>query len=259
MNNRGNYYSVVYYRPYRELRDRTFISQLHKTRDGLVHLELSPILRKAGFSYAGTILNVPYTVRRDNAAAIRDSEIRTARGDLFVLGTRPPLEDNDKLSRRTVDRSGLPIETRLLAETRKVFSICRRNAVVIQDFIEVCDEYRHVRFGEFNGAPVKSATSKGLPAFTLGYCVWLPAMNERNWHLLTIFGMGGTESVVFAHLLRTKFAKEMSGVLKSKCGRLIIVRFLLAKVVPCPLLAVSAEELEAQVVTDVALEEAAPL
>lgn len=65
--------------------------QQHKIRDGLVHAELSPLLQRAGYTYGGTLLNVPRLVQREDAAALRAEQPSFVPGDLLVLGTRPPV------------------------------------------------------------------------------------------------------------------------------------------------------------------------
>jgi hypothetical protein len=78
------YFSLLYFRPYRELRERAFTSLLHRTRDGMVHMELAPLLSTAGFEYHGALLNVPATVQRDDVPAASTPTTRTSSIQLAV-------------------------------------------------------------------------------------------------------------------------------------------------------------------------------
>ncbi|HYR89323.1 MAG TPA: hypothetical protein VE422_34930 [Terriglobia bacterium] len=245
------YYAFTYYRPERELRARAFTSQLHKTRDGLALAELSVALQQAGYTYGGAFLNVPETTHHEEANAVRDSAFTPGADDLIVVATRPPLDDEDMLSRRTIARSHHPVEELLLQELRTVFRICRRNAVVLHEPTNVDRRYRSVQFGEFNGAPMRNSEDESRRS--VGYCLFTPQPSQVPCGVLLAFAPGGTESLVFAHLLRTSFAPLFADILSRQQKRLVMVEFLIPSFVPYPSLSFRAEELEARVVADAVL------
>src|SRR6266850_1862753 len=124
------YYAFTYYRPERELRARAFTSQLHKTRDGLALAELSVALQQAGYTYGGAFLNVPETTHHEEANAVRDSAFTPGADDLIVVATRPPLDDEDMLSRRTIARSHHPVYVLFLQELRTLYPIPPRSPLL---------------------------------------------------------------------------------------------------------------------------------
>jgi hypothetical protein len=241
------YFSLLYYRPYRELRERTFPSLFHMTRDGMVHLELAPLLSTAGFEYQGALLNVPVMVQRDNPTSVtrRDQVFRA--GDLIVLGTRPPLREE---GRRQIDRSMLEIEQLLLKKVDTVFDVCSRTRVEVKQSVAVPDEYRALSFQEFNGGRVKRRNSGAEKPFTVGYSVWFPAASRSQWSAWVVFGLGGAESALFAYLLRTQFASVVHKTLAEGSPRLLMVRFAQPQQIPFPSMTYASAELQARIVAD---------
>ena len=87
----------------------------------------------------------------------------------------------------------------------------------------------------------------------MGYFVWLPAVAKRCWNLLAAFSLGGTESAIFAYLLRTHFRPSVQKMLHSRSKQLLMVRFTPPLVVPHPLLQFNDEELRPTVVANLRL------
>ncbi len=188
--------------------------RFHELRDGDAYAELCPILVERGYRYGGLLLNYPDLQDRRRVPRLRPS-------DLIVVTTRPPLTDS-VLERRRIRRTGAPLERTILDVAGRYFEICSRSWIMLQP--EVAShlgphaDRAHVEFRMYKGscylkhrdpyAPRRSdrryredVGSKRTAAFLVFTRVGL-----RGPMLLNAFGMDGNTTLVWCHLLRTRFA-----------------------------------------------------
>ena len=117
----------------RDRRNRCFASQIHRIRDGLSLLTLSPALFDAGYKYGGAILNIPAT------EALGDESLQTnaeyGLGDVLLFATRPPLHDpqSPKKGERWIDRSNYASEEVVIkAFEENLLEYCSRTRITLR-------------------------------------------------------------------------------------------------------------------------------
>jgi hypothetical protein len=196
------FYRFAYYST-PEKKDRDLL--LHQLRDGDATLELSEVLRELGYVYGGLLLNYPGSPnkrRQVNTDFLKPS-------DILVLNTRPPLDDSD---RRRVCPSYTDLEERVFAALRgSFFAECSRTQIRLHPSLPLPSarsKYRSMEFRQYHGAycvayggvPVARTESRTAPSFMV--------FKQQAWPggpaLLCVFGMGGPESLITNHLVRTR-------------------------------------------------------
>lgn len=254
------FYPMVYYLKEKDLGMRRFDSQIHKTRDGLALLELSPLIHGAGYTYGGTILNVPKKFQRELAAKGQLSEKphSVSSADMVLLATRPALDDDEEDDERPLLRSDGCIEKAAFAALRRIFETCDRANVSLSPevMLDECHEYlRRIQFRQNQGGRIRffdTPTGEVEPADpqrTVGYVVGVPQLATEKTRLTVVFGMGGTETLWLCHLLRTHLANEFHRVLTTPEPRLSLIPFSVPAYVPFQLLECDPDGMRAEVVT----------
>lgn len=225
----NRFFSFTYFQKAKDLRagtgkgERRIETQIHKIRDGLALLELATVLNREGLSYGGPILNVPMSIqdklraRVETQRIIRQEHLALRTGDVALLTTRPPLDDHDTPARRIIERSGSPLEREIFAGVRPFFSTCDRALMVIADEWQPrsnsigAKKLRQVVFHQGQGAHVKEfsgdreyrKSGKVEAQLSLGYLLTVPPTGSRPYRIVAAFGIGGTETLWFCHLLRS--------------------------------------------------------
>lgn len=174
--------------------------QLHHLRDGHAALEVADILFEHGYQYGGLIFNYP-----SNNGQTRHTDVSfLTSSDLLVLTTRPPLDDEDEQSRRTVDRSHTSLENRIFETLRNYFRYCSRSEVLLSERLTARfpaeADAKHKRSVSFKNYSVASYIGSDDTAF---YLIFVPHCWQDGPGLLCAFGMGGPETLIWTHLLRT--------------------------------------------------------
>jgi len=248
-----NFYWFCYYAPDYELRAKAY--PFHKVRDALALLELSAALGPLGYSYKEPLLNYP---SEDRSVAVDDSTSWRDKDDLIVLTTRPPINDEDEEVRalvdqeefsrkgrgvRTVSRSHTSLEDELFNKLKPFITWCSRSQVKLAP--AVCQHLqdlswkkwqrgRAVDIGrkanrwntEFSlnaGAAARSFNMESSDLkTTLGYLWHSPAKMPR---LLSVWGMGGRESLIWARILRTTCQDVLRTAVESPGERFVIGEF----------------------------------
>lgn len=261
---RGRFYICTWYQPVHDLGTRKLYSQMHKVRDGLALVQISSLLTECGFRFSGAILNVPSSL--PSPPSLRHSDFRPAADDLVWIPTRLPLEEfpvaaPEKRPRRLriIDRSGSPLEKRILAGFAPYFTTCRRTRIALSNAISLDKQshtYRVCDFQEFSGGLLTrhgAVANRLLPAradrMTIGYLIALPPQ-EGLGRLVAAFGPGGTETLIFSHLLSTLFRENVLRVIRNDAPAFLMVKFFMPQYVPAPLLAFTPQELAAKLITD---------
>lgn len=189
----------------------------HQLRDGDAALELSEVLRTQGYEYGEVLLNYP---AQQEAQAIEIDDTFLSPADLLLLTTRPPLDDEDEPLRKTVHRSHTTLEDKVFAALRPYFKRCNRSQIILSESLvrtlppEVARK-SNIQYRQHGGASYDRYTAgpgddwHKRPSHLRLTAAYL-AYTEHAWEggpaLLAAFAMGGTETLVWAHLLRTKFS-----------------------------------------------------
>jgi hypothetical protein len=205
---------------------------LHQVRDGASFAELAACLlqNQSGAKYGGLILNRP-------GQEVALAEFTSM--DTLVLTTRPALDDDEEEGARTprapLRRTSTNLEERVFATLRLYFPHCDRRNVEISpnlsrylhenDKDRACIEFRmhnrSVKDSFESGAtyhklkrhlapddlePVWHACPNNFALRTATYFVYTPPIWKGGPRVLASFGLGGTETLIWNYLVRTKYA-----------------------------------------------------
>jgi len=214
-------------------------SEVHKLRDADAFIEVSSIIYNAGYRYGGLIVNQTNGgARRPEAKGVIGAEGGTARvqpdvmeqalrrvhdRDLLVLCTRPPLHDKDQHNRRIIKRTGNKLERMTLNRLGRCFKVCSRSHILLSDRLAgqlkgSARERAETYYNLYKNAnlqkcrankpslPLRVVTPEERPR-THGFLLVEPPAKGRHG-LLTLFSIGGTETLCFAYLLRSRLWSE---------------------------------------------------
>lgn len=203
-------------------------ASIHQQRDVESAIELTPELMRRGFDYGGPLMNFPEHSKLE-------LDLPAKKGDLIVMTTRPPLDDNLSDSPHLViRRTGSPLEWSILNFVRKYFVYCDRRQVTIgdeyaRDFKPGCDDRHHILYTahgahidhrHFNFARYKvtmrfkDRKQRSWPADdsrTALYLLHVKEFAENGPDLLVSFGMTGSCGLAWAHILRTRYPELLDG------------------------------------------------
>ncbi|KYK22074.1 hypothetical protein AYK24_02795 [Thermoplasmatales archaeon SG8-52-4] len=192
----------------------------HQLRDGDAFAQLSEVLHYKNYQYGGLILNYPATdpsrTRRINTSFLKSA-------DILVLTTRPPLHDEDTGDRKLVVRSHTSLEEKIFNALRRHFKRCSRSRLRLDDALalKLPKEFANradIRFTQHRGAQYKRLRRHDTlrwdedPKYsnlTSLYFIFTGEICRNGPRVLCAFGMGGTDSLIWSHLLRTKFRHEV--------------------------------------------------
>lgn len=194
-------------------------TRAHQVRDGDAFLELLPLLNQQGYRYEGLLLNPPSNKRED--APVVDTSFLSA-NDLIVLTTRPPLHDLEAGDKRSIRRSYTNLEELIFAAIKpKHLAYSARSRIVLSesiaqklkpDFKDKADivfhssvgssylRYRRSEDEAYHNHPRRDKR-------TAVYLIQVPAIWPDGPKLLVSFAMAGTETLIWNHLLRTRFSE----------------------------------------------------
>jgi hypothetical protein len=202
----------------------------HQLRDGDATLELAPLLFEKGYDYGGLLLNYPY--KRDHRVEESKKQLSVklptvppeirqidtsflSPNDLILLTTRPPLDD--EIARvREIDRSYTSLEVEVLAalrpylrtSSRPVMALPGKTAAALHekyadratiDFMDRSASYQRLK--EYDAIVSNKPPKPPRTAFFLIH----PPKKEGSPDIICTFGIGGNESLFWAHLLRKKY------------------------------------------------------
>jgi len=187
----------------------------HQLRDGDAALELSEVLRAQGYEYGEVILNYP---AEDETVSITVDDTFLTSSDLLLLTTRPPLDDEHERPRKAVHRSHTTLELKVFAALRQFFKWCDRSQIILAEQLvptlpPAAVRKSNILFRQHGGAAYERYTGPGDEwhkpppdrRTTVAYLAYAEHAWEGGPALLAAFAVGGTETLVWAHLLRTRF------------------------------------------------------
>jgi len=208
-------------------RDRDLL--IHQLRDADASLKISGVLSNLGYRFGGLLFNYP--ANADRTIPVDSSFLRP--GDLLLLTTRPPLDDELDRTRSRLQRSHTTLEDKVFACLEQYFHHCSRAEVVLTKSLasrlpKQIAERREVVFREYGGAfceRYSGRTRRRHLLTTITYMTFTPEAWPKGPGLLTVFGMGGPETLIWAHVLRTRFAHLV-------CSRSFVMAEMTEQVVP---------------------------
>ena len=189
----------------------------HQVRDGDAFLELLPLLNHRGYQYEGLLLNPPSEKRED--APVVDISFLSA-SDLIVLTTRPPLHDVEAGDKRPIRRSYTNLEDLVFDALRpKYLTYSARSRITLSesiaqtlkpDFKDKADIIFHSAVGSsyvrYRSSHEQSYHNARGDKRTAVYLIQVPSIWPGGPKLLVSFAMAGTETLIWNHLLRTRFS-----------------------------------------------------
>lgn len=219
----------------------TLMDSMHMLRDGGSVLFISQIL-KDKYEFGDVLLNLATDVFNMEPADPILLDKFCSR-DLILMTTRPPIDDDKTYDRRLIYRTGSPLEVILLDTLSEIFLHSARQYIILAD--RVVDQirkgqdrsYRAVRFHVHSNAficdkancrnPIDLRARGSQEEATIGYLVYLPHIRGRDGGpgLLLAFGLNGTATLLFAHLLYSKFRHVVQDIVGSQCARLLMIKF----------------------------------
>jgi hypothetical protein len=205
------YHRFAYSAPLRQGED----PNLSKIRDGAAFSEVTAPLTKLGYEYGRIIFNPPYNPR-DRTESSKDCFSFIKPHDLIVLTTRPPLDDSKHGDKKLVRQSRSHLEKQIFEECRKYLAICARSHVQLSNAVGAKFKKADLVFHSYKSARLKYY--KGLNDFraknapkksdlAIGFFLRAKAIPDYGCGLLASFGMGGRETLIWNHLVRTRYSE----------------------------------------------------
>jgi hypothetical protein len=210
-SSRPRFFRFSYLRPY-----SAGLPHLHELRDGDAFAELAVKLASR-YEYGGLLLNYQGT-----DLSLETAEVRAT--DLIVLTTRPPLDDNPDFHRLFIEQTGTPLETALLNTMSRYFEKCSRARIVLKEELArklkqgnrgdiVFTLYGPACYSELRIPSLKrkrhpKPTYKG-PNKTAAFFV-RTRIGEKGPGLMAAFSIDGPQTLVWCHLLRTRFSRLLT-------------------------------------------------
>lgn len=208
------FFRFSYYVPGKK--DRTL--RLHQLRDGDAFIHLTTLLYQKGYEYGGLLLNYPADPKC-KTRSVDTSFLKPS--DLIVLTTRPPMDELEVKDRRQVIGSNTTLERWVFDSLRPYFDVCARSHVRLSADLarRLPDQYADrgwIAFKQTNDARCKGYARHNdvkmkvppPPPRTTFYFVLPQRSRENDPQVLCVFGMGGTETLLWAYLLSTKYKEK---------------------------------------------------
>lgn len=203
-------------------------------RDGGGFAELMAAMTKMGAVMGDIWFN--HKPREEDPA---ETFQRLSTKDIIVLPTRPPLHDKGEgQPRRHLRPSSTALERAIHAPFHLLFRRCARNSVALADEpARLLDPekknrrtttyYQYTRNGlEVTWAFYKTLEGRKPTASrdrtTAVFLVYVPQIWKDGPALVSAFGMGANETLLWCHLLRTRMNHLLVEVLKSPSPRFVM-------------------------------------
>lgn len=221
-----------------------FDDLLHMTRDGAAFAETQALLGEAlRWSYAGVLLNLPSSKLGGRSFAPAP---RLGADDVLVATIRLPLDDDVDYDKRVVFRSDSPVEQMTFGRMRRVFHKVTPGTVVLDGGIAPRSPWRAVSYRVTNrdggSRRIRKGTIYRMGAVhdligldrcrgevredTLGYLCWVPGDREAGIPaILNVFGIGGTETLLWAAYLRRRAEGLIRELVEGEEPRVLVARF----------------------------------
>jgi len=209
-------------------------------------------LAKLGYEYGHFIFNPPFNPRK--SVEVGKEHFHFIRpDDLIVLATRPPLDDPKHGDRKLVRQSRTHLEKQIFAEFRKYLAVCARSHVRLTEAVGAKFKQADLVFHQHKSARLKyymrldEFRPKLVPKnsdIAIGFFLRTKTIPEYGCSLLASFGMGGRETLIWNHIVRTRFPE-----LVSRCA-FIVAEMNLARIPDTPVTLDFADEVKAKILLE---------
>lgn len=178
-------------------------------RDGAASLEIVTALAYFGWQYGGLLLNYPkHPPQEQETGELLPVDHPRGPNHLVFTATRPPI---DECGKKRVQRGFTDLEARIFQAWRPYFKIVNRHEVELsmehRTALEPGFEDRaHIFFRQLEGSryhELGTTRYRNLRK-TAAFLLHVPALEPGSCGYLGIFGMDGTTTLIWAHLLATR-------------------------------------------------------
>jgi hypothetical protein len=224
-------------------------------RDGDAFMEICELLREAGYKFADIIYNFP------SSKTVIDLR-RFVSSHVIVQVTRPPGDDVASGHRRIVHPSGTNLERIVACALNTYFNELSRAIVSLTPEFAAhlkpgYEERARIQFKLQPNATYQAWKRCGPgkmlaashPTRTAAYFLRTPPLWEDGPSLILAFGMGSTETYIWARLLRTRYPHFIT----SESPRFVMAELIPAPVPLHPIDGSFAEQWQAEIILDVDL------
>jgi hypothetical protein len=177
-------------------------------RDGAATLEIVTALAHLGWEYGHLLLNFPPHAATMNEQDLLDVHTPAGPGDRIASTTRPPLLECGK---KQVSRGWTQLEAHVLNAWKPFFAQLNRHEILLATKLhdELAPGYenrRHIFFRTREGADyfeLGPLRYRGRPR-TAAFLLHTRELYPGGPGYIGIFGMDGTTTLIWAHMLRTR-------------------------------------------------------
>ncbi len=253
-NKAGKYYWWAQSAPVdvltRKFRNQTpkIEDSFHMLRDSTACLFLSELI-KWKYNFGGILYNIPPDIffpKTKKSDLLSSPLPNLSNNDLILYTTRPALNDDKKIDKRWLFKSGSVLEKMILENMERFFLYCNRQRIIVPKDIKYDGPYRAIKFNLRIDAHIacKANVNDQLSLEkiskkhkvtrtnkTVGYIVYIPKLINKNSKkvgspgVLSVFSLNGAMTHVWSYLEMTKHANLINEIISSKKPRLIIGEF----------------------------------
>ena len=180
-------------------------------RDGAATLEIVSALAAFGYAYGGLLLNYP-PLPGEDCGTLMKVPVEAGPGDVITTTTRPPVyPEHETNEKKRVDLACTDLEDRVVRAWDPFFELLIRpemtlDAELQDELLPGYEDRRHIAFYQLEGSRYKDfgrKKYKGVPR-TAAFLLRTRELWPGGPGYLGIFGMDGTTTLIWAHLLRTR-------------------------------------------------------
>jgi len=220
----------------------------HMLRDSTACLFLTELI-KGEYDFGGILYNIPSDIffpKKKKGDLLSSPLPNLSNNDLILHLTRPALNDDKKIDKKCLFKSGSILEKAILKNMERFFLYCNRQRIILSKKIKYDGPYRAIKFNLRIDAHIACKANVYEPLSleklskkskdtrinkTVGYIVYIPKLINRNSDkigdpgVLSVFGLNGTMTHIWSYLVLTKHANLINEMISSKKPRLIIAEF----------------------------------
>ena len=220
----------------------------HMLRDSTACLFLSELI-KWKYNFGGILYNIPPDIffPKTKKSDLRYSPLpNLSNNDLILYTTRPALNDDKKIDKRPLFKSGSVLEKMILENMQRFFLYCNRQRIILSKEIKYDGPYRAIKFNlridahiackanvndQLSLEKISKKHKVTTTNKTVGYIVYSPKLINKNSKkvespgVLSVFSLNGAMTHIWSYLVMTKHANLINEIISSRKPRLIIGEF----------------------------------
>ena len=220
----------------------------HMLRDSTACLFLFELI-KWKYNFGGILYNIPSDIffpKKRKSDLLSSPLPNLSNKDIILHLTRPALNDDKKIDKKCLFKSGSILETVMLRNMEKFFLYCNRQRVILSKEIEYDGPYRAIKFNlridahiackanvndQLSLEKISKKHKVTTTNKTVGYIVYSPKLINKNSKkvespgVLSVFSLNGAMTHIWSYLVMTKHANLINEIISSRKPRLIIGEF----------------------------------